>query len=75
MKNYYENTINFINEYNRIMDKMMFGEDSTTEDEDEFITNTCIHLAHSLIKDVGTGQVSRIELCKTANVIKDVCEE
>ena len=55
MKNYYENTINFINEYNRIMDKMMFGEDSTTEDEDEFITNTCIHLAHSLIKDVGTG--------------------
>ena len=55
MKNFYENTVNFINEYNRIMDKTMFSEEDTTEDEDEFITNNSIHLAHSLIKDIGTG--------------------
>lgn len=73
LKNYYEHTTQCIKEYNRIMYKIQYAEVDTTEEEDEFVMNFCIHLAHALIKDTGGGQLARAELCKVADIVKEVC--
>ena len=75
MYNFYPSTTQCINKYNTIQYKMENLAVETSEVEDEFITNFCVYLAHALIKDTGTGQQSRQELCKTARIILDVCEE
>lgn len=72
MKNYYENTFECLNKFNEIQDKMQNSSENTTEEEDEFIVNFCIYLAHALIKDTGTGGRAREELCRAADVINDV---
>jgi len=35
--------------------------------------NHSLYLAHALIKDVGKGPIAREELCKTADIINDIC--
>lgn len=72
MKDYYENTRCCIDRYNEITDKIKGFSDVTNSDEDEFLDNYCIHLAHALIKDTGTGQLARDELGKVADIINDV---
>ena len=47
-------------------------DEETSDEEDEFLDNFCIYLAHALIKDTGTSQRPREELCKVANIINDV---
>ena len=71
MKDFYQNTRNCINRYNEIVDKVHHGT-VTNDEEDEFIENYCIYLAHSLIKDTGSGQLAREELGKMADIINDV---
>jgi len=44
----------------------------TTEEEDEFLSNYCVYLAHALVKDTGFGQTSRDELVKVADIINDI---
>ncbi len=73
MKNYYQNTIDCIKKYNQIINTIQFSPVETNDEEDEFLDNFCIYLAHALIKDHGTGQLSREELCKVADIINDVC--
>ena len=73
MKNYYQNTIDCINRYNQIINVIKNSPVETTNGDDEFLDNFCIYLAHALIKDHGTGQLSREELCKVADIINDVC--
>ena len=75
MKNFYENTFACMSRYNEIMDQMINDiEHTTTDDQDEFMTNFCVYLAHALIKDTGEGQRARKELCQAAEIIKMVCE-
>ena len=72
MIDYYKNTRNFIDRYNEIQEKIKSDPQPTNADEDEFMSNQCLHLAHALIKDVGYGSVARGELVKTADIINDV---
>ncbi len=72
MKDYYKHVRECIDTYNKIQDKMHCSQYDTTEDEDEFIINHCMHLAHALIKDAGYGEQSREELSKVCNIIQDV---
>ena len=72
MKDYYSHTRKTINRYNQIVEKMGNVNEDTTDDEDEFIMNFCLHLAHALIKDTGGGQIAREELSKVADIINDV---
>ena len=72
MKDYYKNTRQVFDIYNKIMEKIQTSLDETTDDEDEFVANFCLHLAHALIKDTGAGQTSREELCKVADIINTV---
>lgn len=72
MKDFYPNTRNVIDKYNQVQDRIMRGNEESTEAEDEVLANFCLHLAHALIKDTGTGQLAREELCRVADIIKDV---
>ena len=72
MKDYYPRTRKVIDEYNNICDKVATSLNELTEDEDEFIQNFCLHLAHALIADTGGGQLAREELEKVADIINDV---
>lgn len=72
MKDFYSNTRVAIDKYNQVIDKIRTCEDEPTESEDEFLQNFCLHLAHALISDTGTGQLAREELCRVADIIKDV---
>ena len=72
MKDYYVNTRNLIDKYNEVINKIVSSCYESTEQEDEFLTNFCIYLAHALIKDTGMGQTSREELGKVADIINDV---
>ena len=72
MIDFYPHTRKCIDRFNDVMETIMTSATETDEDEDEFLQNFCIHLAHALIKDTGYGGASREELGKTANIIKDV---
>ena len=72
MKDWYKSTRQCIDNYNTVVNKIQFGQDATTEEDDEFLQNFCIHLAHALIKDTGCGQLSREQLGKVADIINDV---
>lgn len=72
MKDYYSHTRDVIDTYNDIMNKIKTSKTEVEDDKDEFVQNFCIHLAHALIKDTGSGQLAREELCKVADIINDV---
>ena len=72
MRDYYKNTREIFNRYNLVSEQIKNGIDCTSEDDDEFMQNFCIHLAHALIKDTGFGGKSRDELVKVADIINDV---
>ena len=72
MKDYYKNVRSIIDRYNQIMNKICTSTEETNEDDDEFLQNFCLHMAHALIKDSGYGQASREELERVADIIKDV---
>lgn len=74
MKNYFQNTTKLINQYNQVLNKICTGDSDTTDDEDEFLVNFCLYLAHALIKDYGMGGVARDELLKCATIIEDVID-
>ncbi len=50
----------------------MHGFYEITDEEEEFLDNYCIYLAHALLKDTGPGAHARAELSKMCSVIKDV---
>ena len=75
MKNFYENTFACLNRYNELQDLMEFHYDSTTEEQDEFVINFPVYLAHALIKDTGFGRESRRQLRQAAEIIKAMCGE
>lgn len=72
MKDFYKNTRDLIDKYNQIVDEIKTSSREINDDDDEFIMNFCIYLAHALIKDTGSGELAREELSKTANIINDV---
>ena len=72
MKDFYKNTRATIDLFNQVQDKIMNDSAEATDEECEVLDNFCIHLAHALIKDTGTGQLAREELSKVANIINDV---
>lgn len=72
MKDYYKNTRACINEYNRIVNKVVTCEQELTDKEEEKLDNHCLYLAHALLKDIGPAGTAREELEKMCNVIKDV---
>ena len=72
MKDYYSNTRDTIDKYNEIMNYIRNNTHETTDEQDEFLQNFCIYLAHALIKDTGYGDISREELGKVADIINDV---
>lgn len=74
MKNYFKNTMELFDRYNQVIDKIKTSQLATTEDEDEFLANFSLYLAHALIKDYGMGAVSREELSKCAMIIGDVID-
>ena len=72
MTDYYANTRAVFDRYNAVQNKIKTSPEVTTDDEDEFLQNFCIHLAHALVKDTGYGQQSREELGRVADIIGDV---
>ena len=72
MRDFYKHTRGVIDLYNQIVEKMLKGPDVTNDEEDEFIHNFYIHLAHALIKDTGYDLRDREELGKAADIINDV---
>lgn len=71
-QDYYSATRQVIDKYNMVVNKIYDDPEETYEDEDEFLQNFCIHLAHALIKDTGYDSRDREELCKVADIINDV---
>lgn len=72
MKDFYKNTRDLIDKYNQIINEIKTSPMEINEDDDEFLINFCIYLAHALIKDTGSGQLAREELSKMADIINDV---
>lgn len=72
MKDYYKSTRECIDKYNQILDAVYNGLEELSNDQDEFITNFCLYLAHALIKDTGEGGEAREELGRVATIINDV---
>ena len=68
----YKNTRRYIDVYNTIMEKIRIGEEETTDEEDEFLVNEPLYLAHALLKDFGLDKRSRELLGVTADIINDV---
>jgi len=55
MKDFYKTTRSCIDKYNEICDKVAHGAEELSNDEDEYLANFCLYLAHALIKDTGEG--------------------
>ena len=72
LKNYFHATINFITEYNRIQYKMAYGQQDTSDQEDEFIQDFSENLAEALMHDVGESEFAQRQLYDSAKII---CEE
>lgn len=72
MEDFYKNTRECIDEYNRIQDKIRHAVEETTDEEDEKIYNHCIHLAHALVKDCHMSEAARDEMGKVADIINDI---
>ena len=72
MKDYYVNTRKCIDTYNNYVNVVFKDHEELSDDRDEFLQNFCLHLAHALIKDTGSGQLARDELGKIADIINDV---
>lgn len=72
MDDFYKYTRAHIDEYNRIMSKIRTSQDETTDEEDEFLVNEPIYLAHALLKDIGLNKRGRELLGVTADIINDV---
>lgn len=69
---YYKNTRRYIDVYNTIMGKIKTGAEETTDEEDEFLVNEPLYLAHALLKDFGLDKRSRERLGVMADIINDV---
>ena len=72
MKDFYKTTRSCIDKYNEICDKVTNDSQEISNDEDEYLTNFCLYLAHALIKDTGEGQLARDEIEKVADIINVV---
>ena len=72
MKDFYKTIRSCIDKYNEICNKVTNDSQELSNDEDEYLTNFCLYLAHALIKDTGEGQLAREELGKVADIINDV---
>lgn len=73
MKDFYKHTRKCIDDYNIIDNKIRNSVEETTDDEDEFMVNYFLYLAHALIKDAGFSSIERDKLCKMADIINDIC--
>lgn len=71
MKDYYKNTNACLLRYNEISDKIFHGEETTHDEEDEFILNFAVYLAQALIADAGFSEIAREQLGKMADIIND----
>lgn len=72
MKDFYKSTRECIDKYNQVLDEIYNGTMEISDEQDEFLTNFCLYLAHALIKDTGEGGDAREELTKVADIINDV---
>lgn len=72
MKDFYKNTRECIDKYNQIQEEIRSSATEVDDDQDEFLGNFCLYLAHALIKDTGMSQLPREELGKVADIINDV---
>lgn len=72
MKDYYKNTRECLDKYNTVQEDIKICNNETSDDDDEFLINFPIYLAHALVKDFGFGQCSREQLEKTADIINDL---
>lgn len=72
MKDYYKNTRECFDKYNNLQEEIKTSASEIDDDAEEFLINFPIYLAHALVKDTGTGQVSREQLEKTADIINDL---
>lgn len=75
MEDLFENTRKLFDKYNDITYRVWKSGEELSDDEDEFLTNFCIYLAHALIKDYGMGGVARDELLRCAKIIEDVIKD
>ena len=75
MEDLFKNTRQLFDKFNQITYKAWVSNEEVMDDEDEFLTNFSIYLAHALIKDYGMGGVARDELLRCCNIIKDVINE
>ena len=61
MKDYYINTRECIDDYNRIIDEIYNSPRETTDEEDERLQNHPLYLAHALIKDIpNVGDITTV---------------
>ena len=74
MKDYYKATRECIDKYNQVLEEIYHGATELSDDQDEYLTNFCMYLAHALIKDHGGGQLAQEELRKMATIIIDVID-
>lgn len=72
MKDFYKNTRDLIDKFNQVINEINTSSSEISDEQDEFLMNFCIYLAHALIKDTGGGETAREELGKMADIINDV---
>lgn len=75
MRDYFNNTSEVLDRYNSLLNSISTSLEETTDDEDEFLINFSLYLAHALVKDYGTGGASRSELLRMAKIIIDLIDE
>lgn len=65
----FEHTQKFIDEYNRIINKISTFTEETTGEEDSFLDLWYLHLATALLQDVGPSATFREQLDKMASIL------
>jgi len=72
MTDYFVNTRSAIDKYNEIINHIQTSSHETTDEDDEYIYNYHLYLAHALLMDYGPQGTSRSELRQIAKIILDV---
>ncbi len=68
MEDFYKNTRAYIDEYNRIQDKIKTSQTETTDSEDVFLDNFIYYITNGLMVDLG---YNRYELTQMRNILTD----
>ena len=68
MKDYFEQTRVYLDEYNRLQDKIKTSPTETTDSEDTFLDSFIYYLTNGLMVDLG---YNRQELTQMRNILTD----